>query len=569
MLATMTTFPEMAYARPDFDAVLAEMNALLDDLRAAPSGEAACTALEALDSKFKRYYTLRNLAEVRHTIDTRDPFYEAENDAFDEADPRFEEITTERARAALQSPHRDAIAERFGEHLLEKYEVAQRTFTPEILDELVEENKLSSAYQKLTSSAEIQFEGETRNLSGMTPFMESADREMRRRASAAMWGWFADHQDELDDLFDKLVKIRHRIGQKLGHDTFIPVAYARMGRTDWDQADAKRYRDQIATSVVPLAQKLRREQAARIGIADPKYFDQALMFTSGNPKPQGEEAELVDAAAAMYRELSPDTDEFFTMMIDRQLMDLTTKPGKAPGGYMTSFDEYKAPFIFSNFNGTSGDVDVLTHEAGHAFQGWLHRDDALVEIADCTAEVAEIHSMSMEFFTHPWMERFFGPDTDKYYYSHVVDAIQFLPYGASIDELQEWIYEHPEATPAERRATYRDIERKYLPHLDYDGVEYLEAGGRWQKQLHVYNIPFYYLDYTLSQVVALQYLAWDRRDHDAAWKSYVDLCTQSGLVAFKQLVPASGLRSPFDDGTIAALIPEIESYLATIDHANL
>ena len=565
----MTKFQDMLYHRPDFDGLFDEMKALLKEMEKASAAEILFEGMEALDKKARFLATQRTLAHIRYTINTKDSFYDAENSVMDEQLPRFQEISSEAARIVLESPFRDAVAKQYGEHLLEKYEVDRKTFKPEIVEDLVEENKLSTEYQKLMASAEIEFEGEVRNLSGLIPFMESKDRDMRKRASEAGWNWIASHQEQLDELYDKLVKVRHNIGKKLGYDNFVPVAYARMGRTDWNQQDAQNYRRQIVESVVPLVQKFRKEQAERIGIKQMKYYDGPLMFLSGNPTPKGAEPYMVEQASKMYEELSPETHEFFKVMVNQQLMDLTTKPGKANGGYMTFIPDYKVPFIFSNFNGTSGDVDVLTHEAGHAFQGWLQRDVVLRDIAQYTSEVAEIHSMSMEFFTHPWMEHFFKEDTEKYYYAHVVDALSFLPYGASIDELQEWVYEHPDATPAERRSKYREIEKKYLPGIDYDGHAYLEGGGRWQRQLHVYLYPFYYLDYTLSQVCALQYFTWDMQDHQAAWDSYLKLCKLSGRVPFKKLVPQSGLKSPFEDGTIAAITPALEKYLDGLDKSKI
>ena len=561
----MTTFSQMTYKRPDFDALFGQGKDLLQKMEGAKTKEELFQGMKELDEGMRGLATQSTLAHIRYTINTKDEFYNAENDVYDEALPRFAEIGTEAARIVLESKFRDDVAAKYGEHLLEKYEVQRKVFKPEIVEDLIEENKLSSEYQKLMASAEIQFDGKTLNLSGLIPYMESKDRSVRRDANQASWNWMAGQQVKLDYLYDQLVKIRHRIGQKLGYDNFIPVAYARMGRTDWDQEDAKRYRDQIVESVVPLTQKLYREQAQRIGIKDMKNYDYALMFMTGNPTPKGDEAYMVDHAKTMYKELSPETDEFFKTMTSQELMDLTTKPGKANGGYMTFLDDYKVPFIFSNFNGTSGDVDVLTHEAGHAFQGWLQRDIELKDLSEITSEVAEIHSMSMEYFTHPWMEGFLKEDTEKYFYAHVTDALYFLPYGASIDELQEWVYEHPHAAPSERRAKYREIEHKYLPHLDYDGLEFLEEGGRWQKQLHVYLYPFYYLDYTLSQICALQYFAWDMKDHKAAWQSYLTLCRQSGLLPFKKLVPQSGLMSPFEEGTIAKITPALEYYLDGLD----
>ncbi len=563
------TFQELPYQRPDFDALYAQGKELLARMEHAKTAQEYFDAADAMDKLASGLSTQYALCHVRYAIDTRDPFYEKENDVFDEEMPRFQEFTAEIARITLESKFRDEIVNKYGKHLLEKFEVQRKVFKPEIVPDLVEENKLSTEYENLIASAQIAFDGGTYNLSGMTPFTQSKDRDVRNRANDAAWGWLAQQQDTLDKLYDDLVKVRHSIAKKLGYDNFIPVAYARMGRTDWNQQDAKKYRQQILESVVPLAQKLYREQAKRLQIEDMKNFDYNLEFVSGNPKPQGEEAYLVDKATKMYHALSRETGEFFDVMTGQQLMDLTTKPGKRGGGFMTSFPDFKVPFIFSNFNGTSGDVDVLTHEAGHAFQGYMQRDIRPLALTDMTMEVAEIHSMSMEFFTHPWMEDFFGPDTEKYYYAHVSDAIKFLPYGASIDELQEWVYEHPEATPEERRAQYREIEKKYLPHLDYNGLEYLEKGGRWQRQAHVFGMPFYYLDYTLSQVCAFQYFVWDRENHEEAWQSYLTACGRSGMVPFKQLLKECGLQNPFEEGTIAQITPALEAYLDSLDKTQI
>lgn len=565
----MTKFQDMKYERPDFEKVLKDAGNLVDRMEKAQDEQAFFDALLEIEALERNLATMSTLSNIRHTIDTRDKFYEAESDVWDEMGPRLQAVGARKVEVILASPFKGRIAEKYGPHLLEKAEVSLKAFKPEIVEDLIEENKLTSEYEKLTASAQIEFEGKTYNLSGLAPFMQSTDRETRKKANDALWGWLAEHVDQLDEIYDKLVRIRHRIGKKLGYDNFIPVAYARMGRTDWDQQDAKVYRRQIIDSVVPLAQKLYKEQAKRIGVEQMKNYDATLEFLSGNPKPVGDEKVLVKHASKMYRELSPETDEFFKVMVNQELMDLTTKPGKAPGGYMTFLPDYKVPFIFSNFNGTSGDVDVLTHEAGHAFQGYLQRNVELMAISDYTSEVAEIHSMSMEFFTHPWMEGFFGGDTEKYYYSHVSSALKFLPYGASVDAFQEWVYEHPDATPQERRKQYREIEKVYLPHLDYDGFEYLEGGGRWQKQLHIYLYPFYYLDYTLAQVCALQYFVWSLKDREAAWKSYLTLCLESGRVPFKQLAPKSGLNSPFVEGTIAKLTPELEKYMDGLDKSKI
>ncbi len=561
----MTKFKDMKYERPKYDELLQKGLKMAENVKNAESFEESLKNYMELDKMESYIDTMASLCYVRASINTNDAFYKKEEDVLNEKAPALNAVSTAAARAVVEGKYKKDYENKFGQNMLKKLEISLKTFKPEIVEDLVEENKLSTEYESLIASAQVKFNGGTYNLAGLGPFNESKDRETRHKANDALWGWLADHQDKLDEIYDRLVKVRTRIGKKLGFDNFIPVAYARMGRTDWDLNDARVYRDQIAQSVVPFAQELYRAQSRRLGIDDMKNFDYNLEFPSGNPEPMGDEAYLVPRALKMYKELSKETGEFFQMMVDDELMDLTTKPGKRGGGFTTGFPDYGAPFIFSNFNGTSGDIDVLTHEAGHAFNSYLQRDVRPLKLIDMTMEVAETHSMSMEFFTHPWMKEFFGDDAEKYYYAHVCDAVKFLPYGASVDEFQEWVYLNPEKTPEERRRKYRELERKYLPHLDYNGFEYLENGGRWQKQAHIYSLPFYYLDYTLSQVCAFQYFVWDRKDHKAAWESYLNCCRRSGFVPFKELVKECGLKSPFEKGCIDSVIPGLKEFLSSLD----
>ena len=558
-------FKDLKYQRPDFDKMVAEISSLLDRLEGAKSKEEFFDTHKEIEDEFSEYEEFSTIAYIRNTINTRDEFYDTEMNAFYDNGPRFDELNHRLMGIRLESPFRKDFEDKYGKTITMRDELQKDIFSPEIMEDKVAESKLVNEYNKLTGGAEIEFRGEIKNISGLVAITQDKDRATRKEAFEALNGWFADNLSELDRIYDELVKVRTKIANKLGFDTFTEVAYKQMGRLDWTKEDAKKYRDQIVKDLVPLSQEIYAEQAKRIGIEDMKYYDLYLAFLSGNPKPIGDEDILVAAAKKMYRELSPETDEFFTAMVEKEMMDLTTKDGKAPGGYMTSLALTKMPFIFSNFNGTSGDVDVLTHEAGHAFQGYITRDMYPSENNDLTMEIAETHSMSMEFFTHPWMENFFGKDTEKYYYNHVIDALKFIPYGASIDEFQEYVYENPNISPEERRRKYREIEKKYLPHLDYDGNDYLENGGRWQRQLHVYNFPFYYIDYTIAQVNVFQYFIKDMENHEKAWESYLKLCKLSAKLPTKEILKEVGLESPFEEGTISKITPQLRKYLESLD----
>ena len=268
--------------------------------------------------------------------------------------------------------------------------------------------------------------------------------------------------------------------------------------------------------------------------------------------------ELVTKAQAMYREMSPETGEFFDFMVKFRLFDLETKPGKRMGGYMTRFPAYKAPFIFSNFNGTSADVDVLTHEAGHAFQGYLAmRSIPVSMLSGSTSEINEIHSMSMEHFAYPWMESFFGENTEKYLTAHLIGSLSVLPYMACVDEYQHRVYAAPDMTPMERRAVWREIVKAYMPWRDYDGNSFLEGGGFWMQKQHIFMYPFYYIDYALAQMGAFHYYGLMKTDREKAWADYLMLCRAGGTRGYFELLKLGGLPNPFEPGNVAKCVEHV------------
>ena len=448
-------------------------------------------------------------------------------------------------------------------------EVALKAFDESIIEDLVKENKLTTQYDALISSAIIRFQGNTYNLSELSKFMQSDVKATRSAASKAQSKWFEKHLAEFDDIFDQLVHVRHQMAVKLGYKNFVQLGYLRLGRVDYDAKDVENYRKQIYRSVVPLSKKLFKRQANRLHFRTMKYYDYNLQFLSGNATPHGNANELLQSAKQMYREMSKETDEFFTFMCDSELLDLQAKANKAAGGYCTSFPTYHAPFIFANFNGTSGDVDVLTHEVGHAFMNYCCKDVSLLEYMWPTYEACEIHSMSMEFFAYPWMELFFKKDTEKYKFSLLSSAVTFLPYGAAVDEFQHYVYENVDITPAQRRAKWREIEKKYLPHLKYGKNKFLEEGGKWIRQSHIFDSPFYYIDYTLAQVCAFQFFNLMNQDYQKAWDTYVNLCKLGGSQSFLKLLKTVQLQNPFKSGCIRKTIKPIAEYLNTFDDFNM
>jgi len=562
-------FSEMIYLRPDLMKVQGEFNALLSKFDAAQTAEEQKEILSKINALKNDFMTYASLASVHNSIDTTNEFYEAEQEFFDTNQPVITELDIKLYKALGFSPFKNELKKKFGNQLFKIAEVSMKTFNPSIIDDLKEENKLGTEYSKLVASAEVEFNGEKLTLPALSAFMENTDRETRKKAYHANHGFFAAHEKEFDDLYDKLVKVRTRIAQKLGYKNFVELGYNRMLRTDYNADMVAKFREEVLQHVVPLAVKLRERQRVRIGVDKLKAYDLAHNFNSGNPKPHGTPEEIVANGQKMYSELSPETKTFFDFMVNNELMDLVNKKGKAAGGYCTSFPKFESPFIFANFNGTVGDVDVLTHEAGHAFQNFESRHFEVQEYYFPTMEACEIHSMSMEHLTYPWMNLFFGNDTEKYKFVHLSSNILFLPYGCAVDEFQHIVYENPDMTPGERKNVWLQMEKKYRPWMDYDGVDYLERGGFWQRQGHIYRSPFYYIDYCLAQLCAFQFWSKSQKDFANSWSDYLRLCKAGGSDSFLGLVKLANLHSPFEQGIFEPLFKELEAYLNSVDDLKM
>jgi M3 family oligoendopeptidase len=562
-------FKDYAYARPDFDQVKADYDAQLTCLHEANNDESALVAFKAINAIRMTVSTMQTLVGIRHSIDTTNAFYEAENDYWDNQSPLYAELDTLFYKEVLASPFIKDLQRQIPKPFFQMADNALKAFDPKIIPDLQEENKLRSAYGKLIASAQIDFNGGTLTLAQLFPYTQDKDRTVRQKAWEAKSAFFSAHEAEIDEIFDKMVTLRDQIAKTLGFKDFIELGYIRMNRLDYDAGMVANYRKQVLTDIVPLTQKLYKRQAKRLGLDHLYYYDLGYEFPTGNPKPIGTPQDIINAGRVMYHELSKETGEFIDFMIDRELLDLVAKKGKESGGYCTYINDFQSPFIFSNFNGTQGDVEVLTHEAGHAFQAYESRWIDVPECASPTYESCEIHSMSMEFITWPWMDKFFGKDTDKFKFSHLSSAMTFMPYGVLIDHFQHEIYANPLWTPAQRKVAFRALEKQYLPHKDYTGNDFLERGGYWFQQGHVFGSPFYYIDYTLAQICALQFFKRAQDKDPNMWSDYLNLCKIGGTQSFLGLVKTANLKSPFEDGCVSSITTLVEKTLDAIPDSSL
>ena len=560
-------FSEMPYKRPDPEAVKAELTDLTERLKNAQNYEVARAVFLEKEEKEKSVDTMGTLAFIRHSIDTRDEFYDGEIEFWNQIEPEFEEYEQAWIGAMLESPFRKDFEAEYGDLLFVNAEIAQKSFSPEIIPEMQKENELITEYDKLIASAQIPFEDGVYTLSQLTPFKTDADDEKRLAAWKAEGKWYKEKQDQLDELYDRLTHLRDTMGRKLGYDGYTQLGYYRMERNCYTKEDVERFRAAVQKYLVPVADAIMRGQAERLGVSYPLSFaDAALSFRSGNPRPVGTADDILAQGRKFYDELSPETSEFFRAMLENELMDVLSTEGKESGGYQASISLYQAPFIFANFNGTQGDVEVVTHEAGHAFAYWMNRDRVPSEYAEASLEACEVHSMSMEFFGWKNADGFFGADAKKFLYSHLASALTFIPYGTMVDHFQHLVYEKPEMTPAERHAEWKRLLGIYMPWMKLDGeIPFYSEGEGWQRQSHIYESPFYYIDYCLAQTVSLEFWAMIQKDPEDAWKHYMAYTKQGGSRTFVELLKNADLKTPFDEECLKEVCETATKWLESFD----
>ena len=558
----MEKFSDVIYNRPDIAALSQSIRDYTAALKTAGSAEEAFQLLSDHKAVMDDYTTMRGLASIRNAIDTRDSFYAAEKAFFDQEGPKLNLLLREANSALLASPFRPQLEEKLGALFFKNLETGKRFADERIVDDQIRQSQMTQRYSKVVATAVTTFHGEACNFSRLLKYMQHPDRAIRREAFQAWAALYEKISPELDEIYDELVHLRHGMAMKLGFSSFTEMAYLELQRYDYSIEDAANFRRQVREIITPACEKLYARQAQRLKVDKLRYYDEALFYPDGNPLPQGTRPELVTKAQQMYREMAPEAGEFFDAMVEHDMFDLDTKPGKRLGGFCSSLHKYRLPFIFANFNGTSADVNVLTHEAGHAFECYLaFRSHPFVEMTFSTSETAEIHSMTMELFAYPWMPLFFGDQAENYRTAHLAGALTAIPYMAAVDEYQHRVFEKPDMTARERRAVWREIERAYMPWRDYDGNAFLEEGGFWMQKLHIFMDPFYYIEYALAQTCAFQFYDGMKRDRAKAWADYCRLCRAGGSLGYFQLLQLAGLRNPFQPGCVEQAVAGVREEL--------
>lgn len=559
-----TKISDMKYERVTKEEGIAAMQEVIAKVHAAQSAEDLLAAREACNAFGERVYTMASLANTRFNCNTKDEFYAAEVEYYDTALPEVQMYNLQYMKAFLESPYLEEAKKSLNPLIIKIFELSLKCADERILSHMQKENAITTKHSKFVSELTYEFRGEKLPLGKLRKFMSDPDRETRREAYEALGRTMEANRDHFENTFDELVKLRHEMAKTLGYDNYVALGYNRMSRTCYDKEMVRVFRENVKRDIVPVVTKLKEKLAQKLGIKEMMLFDNDTYFEV-DPTPIPDAQGILDRGREMYHEMSPETAAFIDMMCESEAFDVLSREGKWTGGYMTAFPLYKQPFIFANFNGTTADIDVITHEAGHAFAYFAGVPTLTPELDLGGMETAETHSMSMEFFAWPYMDKFFGEDERRYRYMHLFSALAFIPYGTIVDYFQEEVYLHPEMTPAERNALWKRLEAEFRPWLSIEGMPYLEEGTRWQYQNHIFGSPFYYIDYCLAQTVAIEFLDLLLVDYKSAFATYLAHASRTGNYTFTELLALAGLKSPFENGALSEIAATCERLLSELE----
>ena len=556
---------DMPYEHLTIEEIREELQAVLAEIQNAKCHNCVLRARERMLKLLLRYSSNASLCYIRYSCNTADEYYVKEHEYFDEIGPEVSALLTEISNALLASPYRAELEKVLGPVYFRYREVESKAMSPEIVEDMIEENKLCSEYSKLMAGLEFQFRGETYSRAALAGFFKDDDRETRKEAYEVFGKKMLEVAPQLDDIYDRMVKVRDRMAKKLGYKNFVELGYYRMNRVSYGQKEVETFRKNVLESWVPANSRLRLENAKDLGLDKFMFYDDGVIIPGGDPRPTGGKEEIFQAAREMYHEMSDESAAFIDLMLDNDAFDVDARKNKWGGGYCSEIAQYKQPFILANFNGTAGDVDVMTHEAGHAFNAYLIADNKFaLEIGCGGMETAETHSMSMEYFAWKYIHKFFGEDAKKYKYMHALENFSFIPYGTMVDAFQHIVYENPEMTPAQRNEAWLELERKFRPHIQLEGIPFIEEGRRWQYQMHIYESPFYYIDYCLAQTAAFGFLLASLEDYDGAYARYIRLMKQGGETYYEELLKEAEIPSPFQEGALQTLAEKVEALLRKV-----
>ena len=545
-------FSELKLAKTDLRVYMDIFEDATRRIEEATDGADVVQIILELDEMTRRADDLVRLAHIRSTIDTKDPVYQEQLAWLGENMIYYDQAVMDFKDAVYNSRFREYLEGVLGSAYFISADIERQTFSEDCIGLYQKEVELYTEYLTIMGSAEVDILGEKRNIAQLKLLFTHDDREVRRSAFKALSQVLEENESRLEELWGELIKVRDEHGKKLGYNNFIPVGYLHNQHIHYSPADIEVFRKQVVEEIVPLCEKIYEAQRKRLGVDEFMSYDEKAVFYGGTARRIGDDEYVIEKARAMYNDISQEAGEFIDYMLTHELFEYKERPGKEAGGYGTMLLSYKAPFVFTHFDGSIADFNVITRDLGEAFVRYkASRTQPIKEYYSATSDVMEIYALSMDQFADSYVEDFFGDDADKYRLYSLQDIITFIPIGCAVDEFQHICYENTDLTPKERALEWRKLEKKYMPWRKYDNDEFMERGGYFYSIQHIFVYPFYYIDYALARVHALEMKKKYAVHPEVTWQNYMDLIAQGGRVGYAEVVNKLGLTPLFQDGAVA------------------
>ncbi len=503
---------------------------------------------------------------IAMTCQTDDPDREAAHLAWvRDIEPKLKPLQNALRNKYLDSPHRETLPK-------DRYKVFDRSqenrralYREANIPRETELAELEQQYQKIIGAMTVTFRGQEYTPAQMAPFLEETDRALRQEAWELVANRRLADKDKIDDLFDRMLGLRVAIAREAGFERYTEYAYRLRERFDYGVEDAVQFQHAIEKVVVPLAVELqtRRQEMLRVDRLRP--WDLAVDPLGRPPlRPFQKAEELALGAESIFQDVDPELGAQFAYLRDHGLLDLANRKGKAPGGYQTTLEDDRLPFIFMNAVGIDGDVRTLLHEGGHAFHSLACRGEPLAAYRDAPIEFCEVASMSMELLGARELEKFYSPaDADRSYRQLLEGIVLILPWIATVDAFQHWIYDHPDHSRGQRRDAWNELLDRFGGIVDWSGFEEARSHS-WHRQLHIFLYPFYYIEYGIAQLGALQVWRNAQTDRAGAVAAYRRALAIGGAKPLPELFEAAGIRFDFREETIIPLVGAIREELAQL-----
>jgi oligoendopeptidase F len=486
-------------------------------------------------------------------------------DFVENVQPNVRRISFALDQKIVQSPHVDKLDPQRYRVMLRDLRADVELFRDENVPLQTRDTTLDQQFSEICGGMIVQFDGEERTLPQMNKYLEENDRTIRENAWRGIWQRRAQDANALNDIFDEMIALRHQVAQNAGFDNYRDYAFKSKHRFDYTPEDCEAFHNGAETVCVPLMRTLNRQRTDALKVDPLRPWDLGV-DTLGRPplRPFSNADELIDGTSKIFHELDGSLGTLFDRLRTGDCLDLESRPGKAPGGYQYQRDFSREPFIFMNAAGLHRDLETMVHEAGHAFHSMLSQHDPLVHYRHAPIEFAEVASMSMELLAHPYLGAFYDEtDAARARRRHLESLATMLPWIATIDAFQHWLYTHPRHTRAERTAKWLELDARFGPAVDWTGLEDFRA-IQWQRQLHLFSVPFYYIEYGIAQLGALQLWMQARRDESLAIDNYTAAMKLGGSRPLPELFQAADLEFNFGPTTMQALMDTVQEELESL-----